>query len=129
MYYHLVTEGVLPHTAPAYRRLSSRYAEKDTLRSLITRWVGPLGVPVLVVRGYGIQTYADVVRARAARDPRPAVLSYCGDLDASGEDVERDFVARTDCWRRVERIALTLDQVTGYALPPAVPAGGLLCAA
>ncbi|MET7304672.1 hypothetical protein [Embleya sp. NPDC005575] len=38
--------------------------------------VGRLGVPVLVVRGFGSQSYVDVVHARAARDPRPAVLEY-----------------------------------------------------
>ncbi|MFE7779206.1 hypothetical protein ACFU5O_36115 [Streptomyces sp. NPDC057445] len=49
-------------------------AEKDTLRRMFTEWLADLGIPVLVVRGFGSQSYVDVVRARTARDPRPAVL-------------------------------------------------------
>ncbi|MFI0263941.1 hypothetical protein ACH4OW_33555 [Streptomyces sp. NPDC017056] len=42
-----------------------------------------------------------------------------GDCDASGEDIERDFVARTGCWTTAERVALTYEQVLAYGLPPA----------
>ncbi|MFF3276039.1 hypothetical protein ACFYWU_34660 [Streptomyces chrestomyceticus] len=94
-------------------------AEKDTLRTLMTGWVAELGIPVLVVRGFGSQSYVDVVRARAARDERKHRLLFVGDCDASGEDIERDFVARTGCWSTVERVALTYEQVLAYGLPPA----------
>jgi len=92
-------------------------AEKDTLRTMFTGWLGDLGVPVLVVRGFGSQSYAQDVRRRAARDHRPAVLLYVGDFDCSGEDVERDWVARTECWSEVRRVLLTFDQVRDYRLP------------
>ncbi|MFI1177822.1 hypothetical protein [Streptomyces melanogenes] len=171
--YRLVAAGLLPNTAPTYRRLSSRLAqarrdglfpdlidtirevhvppswpdaeefvadmpqwfrldrtrgqewalyvaaEKDTLRQLLTGWLAEYGVPVLVVRGFGSQSYADVVRDRARSDPRPAALLYLGDFDASGSDIERDWVQRTDCWERVERVLLTDEQVRAYRLPPA----------
>lgn len=94
-------------------------AEKDTLRLLLTGWLADLGIPVLVVRGFGSQSYADVVRERTAADPRPAVLLYVGDFDASGTDIERDWVQRTGCWARTERVLLTYDQVRAYELPPA----------
>lgn len=94
-------------------------AEKDTLRAMFTDWLAPLGLPVLVVRGFGSQSYVDVVRARTARDPRPAVLLYVGDFDCSGADIERDWVARTGCWSVVHRIALTYEQVQADQLPPA----------
>ncbi|MGW1364748.1 hypothetical protein ACWCQP_46000 [Streptomyces chartreusis] len=94
-------------------------AEKDTLRQLLTGWLAEYGIPVLVVRGFGSQSYADVVRERARSDPRPAVLLYIGDFDASGADIERDWVERTDCWERVERVLLTREQVRAYRLPPA----------
>ncbi|MEU9888808.1 hypothetical protein [Sphaerisporangium sp. NPDC051011] len=77
-------------------------AEKDTLRSMFTSWLADLGVPVLVVRGFGSQSYVDVVRRRTQADPRKPVLLYVGDFDCSGEDVERDWVARTGCWDHVE---------------------------
>ncbi|MEV7581694.1 hypothetical protein [Streptomyces erythrochromogenes] len=175
-YYRLVVEGLIPHTAPTYRRLSARLAqarreerfpdlidplrevhgqlgrtpgafirdapdwfaldrtagqeialyvacEKDTLRAQLTDWLERSGIPVLVVRGFGSQSYVQVVRERTARDQRPAVLLYVGDFDASGADIVRDWVARTACWSRVERVLLTHDQVRAYDLPAA--AGGL----
>jgi hypothetical protein len=41
-----------------------------------------------------------------------------GDFDCSGEDIERDWVERTDCWSSVTRVLLTYDQVLAYGLPP-----------
>lgn len=49
---------------------------------------------------------------------RPAVLLYAGDFDASGEDIDRDFLARSDCWAKVLRVALSREQVDAYDLPP-----------
>ncbi|MFE3770917.1 hypothetical protein [Streptomyces sp. NPDC059122] len=92
-------------------------AEKDTLRQQLTEWLDEAGIPVLVVRGFGSQSYADVVRDRVAADPREAVLLVVGDFDCSGEDIERDWVVRTGCWSRVTRVLLTYDQVRAYELP------------
>ena len=41
-----------------------------------------------------------------------------GDFDASGEDIDRSFVAQTDCWDELRRVALTAAQVELYDLPP-----------
>ncbi|MEU7153963.1 hypothetical protein AB0B15_39015 [Streptomyces sp. NPDC045456] len=94
-------------------------AEKDTLRQQLTGWPAEYGIPVLVVRGFASQSHADVVRRRTARDPRAAHLLYLGDLDASGTDIERDWVGRTGCWSRVARVLLTYEQVRAYGLPAA----------
>src|SRR2546430_576820 len=48
-----------------------------------------------------------------------AVLLYAGDFDPSGEDILRDFHAKTQCWSIVRRIALTASQVEHYKLPEA----------
>ncbi|MFD9038708.1 hypothetical protein [Streptomyces bottropensis] len=40
-----------------------------------------------------------------------------GDFDCSGEDIERDWVARTGCWSHTERVLLTYEQVRAYELP------------
>ena len=48
---------------------------------------------------------------------RPAALLYAGDLDPSGEDIDRDFLERTDCWHKVVRVALTPEQVDEFNLP------------
>jgi hypothetical protein len=68
--------------------------------------------------GYGSQTYVDDVIADVRATGRPAVLLYAGDHDPRGEDIDRDFTARTDCWDEVRRVALTAEQVERYALPP-----------
>ncbi|WP_406484186.1 hypothetical protein [Streptomyces sp. NBC_01568] len=169
--YRLAAEGVLPHTPPMYRRLSSRLAqarregrfpdlidtirevhvppawpsagafvaempawfrldrttgqkqslyvaaEKDTLRQQLTGWLEFAGIPVLVVRGFSSQSYADVVRDRVAHEQREAHLAVVGDFDCSGEDIERDWVERTGCWSSVTRVLLTYEQVRTYGLP------------
>jgi hypothetical protein len=81
--------------------------EKDTLRQQLTGRLAEAGVPVLVVRGFSSQSYADVVRDRVTRGQREAVLVVVGDFDCSGEDVERDWVAPTGCWSRTGRVLLT----------------------
>ncbi len=59
------------------------------------------------------------MKGLTARMPkiRPAVLIYAGDHDASGDDIYRDLVERTDCWKAVHRVALSREQVEQYNLP------------
>ncbi|WP_190824802.1 hypothetical protein [Saccharopolyspora pogona] len=92
--------------------------EKDALVAQLAAWYDDLGVPVIALSGYSSQTIADLVRRDAHHAGRPAVLLYAGDFDSSGEDIERDFVVRTDCWIHTERVALTVDQVAEFNLPP-----------
>ncbi|MET9249763.1 hypothetical protein [Nonomuraea sp. NPDC003709] len=83
-------------------------------------WTFEYGLPVLVLRGFSSETYVRRVRERLAADPRPAVLAYVGDYDASGEAILTDWLARTSgCWLAVEQIALTHEQVLEYGLPAA----------
>ncbi|MGW3168233.1 hypothetical protein ACWC9Q_36835 [Streptomyces sp. NPDC001142] len=94
-------------------------AEKDTLRQLLTGWLAEYSIPVLVVRGFASQSYAEVVRRRTTRHGRATML-WCGDFDASGADIERDWVRRTaDCWDEVRRVVLTREQTIEYELPSA----------
>ncbi|KIF05632.1 hypothetical protein PL81_11775 [Streptomyces sp. RSD-27] len=92
-------------------------AEKDTLRQQLTGWLEFAGIPVLVVRGFSSQSYADVVRDRVAHEQRGARLLVVGDFDCSGEDIERDWVQRTGCWSSVTRVLLTYEQMRAYGLP------------
>ncbi|MGW4510288.1 hypothetical protein ACWENO_37200 [Streptomyces sp. NPDC004436] len=50
-------------------------AEKDPLRQQLTGWLEFAGIPVLVVRGFSSQSYADVVRHRVAHEQREAHLA------------------------------------------------------
>jgi hypothetical protein len=94
--------------------------EKAGMVAQLEAWFGDdLGIPVLALGGYASQSYADEVRRDVERQGRPAVLLYAGDFDPSGEDIDRDFIERTDCWHKTVRIALDRNQVEEYDLPPA----------
>ncbi len=105
--------------------------EKDTLRTQVQGWLDGLGVHLAVCRGFTSQTYVDrVAAAIAERAPHHdrTVLFYVGDLDASGEAVEADLVARLEGRGVVldhhERVALTKGQVDGPPVMPSAPAAG-----
>jgi hypothetical protein len=109
--------------------------EKAGMVEQLASWFGDLGVPILALGGYSSQSYVDVVADDVARQMRPAVLLYAGDHDPSGEDIDRDFVARVAAARvscaaaireggaipgfdEVVRVALSWEQVVEYDLPP-----------
>jgi hypothetical protein len=90
--------------------------EKTGLVEQLSSWFGDLGIPIAPLGGYCSQSLADQVVELVDQVDRPAVLLYAGDLDASGEDIIRDFVARTGCWESVNRVALDAEQVERYGL-------------
>ena len=92
--------------------------EKAGIVEQLSAWFGERGVPILALGGYASQSYVDDVVRDVAAAERPAVLLYGGDHDASGEDIDRDFAERTDCWDKVVRVALTATQVRHYGLVP-----------
>jgi hypothetical protein len=91
--------------------------EKAGMVVQLQSWFGDLGIPVLALGGYSSQTYVDDVREATEKYDRPAVLLYAGDFDPSGEDIDRDFILRTGCWKEVHRIALSMSQVIDKGLP------------
>ncbi|MDP9299728.1 MAG: hypothetical protein M3P43_02350 [Actinomycetota bacterium] len=93
--------------------------EKATLLALFESWYDEHGLPIVVTRGYGSQTYVDAVDADVSNDGRKAVLLYVGDLDPSGEDIERDFIERTDAFDDAKRVAVRPEHVAHYGLVPA----------
>jgi len=93
--------------------------EKDTLAGLVSGWLEEWGVPVIVARGYPSQTYVDTIREEVDADGRPTVLIYVGDLDPSGEDIDRDLVERCACFEGVTRVAVLPEHVKRFKLSPA----------
>lgn len=91
--------------------------EKAGIIEQLESWFGDLGVPILALCGYSSQTYVDDVRADIEAQERPAVLIYAGDFDASGEDIDRDFLDRVGGFDEIRRIALDAGQVKKYSLP------------
>jgi hypothetical protein len=105
--------------------------EKAGIVNQLDSWFGEeLGIPILPLGGYSSQTFVDdVIYDVYGGNPanvidtftaRPSVLIYAGDFDPSGEDIDRDFRARTDCWDAYHRIALSVEQIAEYDLPPAM---------
>lgn len=91
--------------------------EKAGMVVQLQAWFERLGVPILALGGYSSQTYVDQVAADATGSGRPAVLLYAGDFDPSGEDIDRDFIARVAIWHTVHRVALSAEQVREHQLP------------
>jgi len=94
--------------------------EKNGLVEQLSSWFWDTGIPIIALGGYSSQTYVDEITEDIESDGRPAVLIYAGDLDPSGEDIERDFVERCGAFVESQRIALTVEQVEQYDLPPAM---------
>lgn len=119
----------LDYTAEIYRRDRTEGqpvsiylgVEKAGIVNQLQTWFGdPLGLPILALGGYASQSYVGKTVRHVQAQDRPAVLLYAGDHDPSGWDIPRDFAARTDCWKAVQRIALAPEQVTEYALPESI---------
>lgn len=92
--------------------------EKAGIVEQLKAWFWPLGVRILPLGGYSSQSFVKQVVEHADEDGRETLLIYAGDFDASGEDIDRDFVERTDVWDDVQRIALNPSQIAQYNLPP-----------
>lgn len=101
----VAAEAALAATAAAPRRI---------------RGTGERGLPVLALRGFVSHSYVKQIIDEVQAQGRRAVLLCAGDFDPSGEDISRDFVARTGCWDKVLRVALTSGQVKEFELPKAV---------
>ena len=91
--------------------------EKNGIVAQLEDWFSDLGVPIVALGGYSSQSYVDEIRTDVAAQDRPAILVYAGDFDASGKDIDRDFLKRTACFDSVEQIALSAEQVRAYNLP------------
>ena len=98
--------------------------EKAGIIEQLSAWFGDLGIPIAALSGYASQSYVDAVARDVSVAERPAVLLYAGDFDASGEDIDRDFIKRTDCWDKVIRVGLTADQVERHGLPVSIGKDG-----
>jgi len=91
--------------------------EKAGLVNQLMDWFGdPMGIPVLPLRGYSSVPFESAVIADVGRAERPAILIYAGDHDASGWDIDRNFIDQTDCWAKVIRVALDPGLVAEHGL-------------
>jgi hypothetical protein len=106
------------------------WVEKDALEEVVRRAAETWSVPSFACKGYASESAmwrAAYRLANKQRQGKRGVILYAGDHDPSGLDMGRDIEDRlsllTLAWVqhpnfRVERIALTIDQVQERDLPP-----------
>jgi hypothetical protein len=100
------------------------WVEKEALAAVIGQAAEAQDVPWYSARGYNSQSAqwrAAQRHLRWERDGQSATVVYLGDHDPSGLDMPRDLQDRFATFgtrTRIERIALTLDQVRQFDPPP-----------
>jgi len=99
------------------------WVEKDALAGVLEPLAREHHVTLMVNRGYSSASamYESARRFEREGADRECRLFYLGDHDPSGEDMVRDIQDRLDLFGadvRVEKLALTTDQVRQYRPPP-----------
>lgn len=97
------------------------WIEKDALVGVIERPCDELDVPYFSCRGYTSQSELWRGAQRHIGYGVPVVVIHLGDHDPSGKDMTRDIEERLQLFgadSTIERIALNIDQVNRWKLPP-----------
>lgn len=100
------------------------WVEKDALTGILEVVCNRNDVPYFACRGYTSQSEAWGASQRMIRyqeGDQDSVILYLGDHDPSGIDMGRDIQSRMDLFAGnviVDRLALNMDQVQQYNLPP-----------
>jgi hypothetical protein len=102
-------------TQPAYLEA---WLEKDALSGVFGQVLEGYGVTLNVGRGY--DSWTSICEAAGRLDDDTTIL-YFGDFDPSGEDMVRSLAERLGffgCWPEIVKVALTLEDIARYRLPP-----------
>lgn len=97
------------------------WIEKDALSGFISEVCDEWDVPVVVARGYVSVTFRKQARERFEEkidEGTPAKILYFGDHDSSGLDIYRNIEEHLGDVAWVQRVALTMDDISRYQLPP-----------
>lgn len=101
------------------------WIEKEALAGVFERVCDELRVPFFSCRGYTSQSemWSAGQRIRAMYDANhPPIILHFGDHDPSGIDMSRDVEDRLKMFSgldlRIQRLALTMEQVERYSPPP-----------
>ncbi len=98
--------------------------EKDALSRLVSRVANKYSVRTFPTRGYPSFSYVQEMSRYITSRPggKHSIVLYYGDFDPSGVDIERDLAERLEKYGakdfEVHRVALTLEQIRQYDLPP-----------
>ena len=98
------------------------WIEKDALSRVVSEEAMKFKVKTCPSKGYSSFTYiADAVNRLGWHKDQKCVILYAGDYDPSGMDITRDLQDRLTRYGAdvtVKRIALSLEQIKEYNLPP-----------
>ena len=98
------------------------WVEKDALSRVVSDVARKFNVRTCPSKGYSSFTYImDAVQRLNLYVDKDVLILYAGDYDPSGLDITRDLKERMLKYGAsvtVERIALSLDQINEYQLPP-----------
>lgn len=98
------------------------WVEKDALSGVLEPITRKYHVNLLVNRGYSSASAMHDAALRFRQNSgKNCTILYLGDHDPSGEDMVRDIKDRLDefgCSVEIKKIALTMEQVEKYQLPP-----------
>lgn len=99
------------------------WVEKDALVGIVGQICSELDVPFFSCRGYTSQSemWSAARRFMNQDDKEQRIILHLGDHDPSGIDMSRDIQERLDLFEadvRVERIALTMNQIEELQPPP-----------
>jgi len=103
------------------------FCEKDAVSNIVEPICRRFRVPFTANRGFASVSLLREVSVRLAEkadEGKDIILIYLGDHDPSGLDMDRDILHRLDMFSENEysidfvRIALTMNQVMRWALPP-----------
>lgn len=123
-------QDTLDDTARLYRRdywrqadqLVEVWCEKDAISGFLYDVTGPLGIPLMVTRGFSSESIVQTIAEETRADTRPLAILFVSDLDPSGDLMPTDVIRRIRFYApeadvRLERVAVTREQAGAMDLP------------
>jgi hypothetical protein len=99
------------------------WLEKDALSGIFEEVLRPYGVTLNVGRGYDGWSSIHAAAERYLEWGGEVIVPYFGDFDPSGEDMLRSLqerLAHFEASPRIEKVAITKQDIGDYELPPDV---------
>lgn len=123
-------QEALTETARLYRRsywrdadqLVEVWCEKDAISGFLYDVTAPLGIPLMVTRGFSSESIVQAIAEETRADARPLTILFVSDLDPSGDLMPADVIRRIMHYApgadvRLRRIAVTRVQADALSLP------------
>lgn len=120
----------LNDTARLYRRdywrhsdqLIEVWCEKDAISGFLYDVTAPLGIPLMVTRGFSSESIVQSIAEETRQDGRPLTILFVSDLDPSGDLMPSDVIKRIRFYAptseiHLQRVAVTRAQAVDMRLP------------